>query len=212
MFPRPHEGERPALTLLSARANYKAGGEAGGGSTAWVLVSSATAWRKPSWGAPSFLQFATHFLLVLPFLQPLFHSLRSPSLNSPRVLPHFLPFASFVPLCSGSGFAGSAPAHLPSVFILRFQLRNKTSENVAEQITADRARTSPPASRDVMATDKFVGDAPSLLSLAATLGLERREKFLVTEKLGRLRQLQASDSLKKVFDVSQHRCSVQPLL
>lgn len=43
-------------------------------------------------GASSFLQRAPHFLLILPS----FHLLGSPSLPSARILPHFLPSASFV--------------------------------------------------------------------------------------------------------------------
>lgn len=62
-------------------------------------------------GASSFLQFAPHFL------QPLFHLLCSPSLDSTRILPHFLPFASFVPSCFGSGFGGSSAPFFPTFLL-----------------------------------------------------------------------------------------------
>lgn len=52
VFPHWRKGKWPVLTLFSARANNKAAGEAGGRSTAWLLVSSATACWSPCWGLP----------------------------------------------------------------------------------------------------------------------------------------------------------------
>lgn len=52
VFPQRRTGNQHVLTLLSAGANYKAGGEVGGESTAWFLVSSATACWSPCWGLP----------------------------------------------------------------------------------------------------------------------------------------------------------------
>lgn len=112
LFPQRHTGNQPVITLLSAGANYKAGGEVGGGSTAWFLVSSATACWSPCWAlllppiclsfpAPStFISF--HVSSISPSL------LLSPHRSS---LPSFSPY--FVFLQIESHFGCSFPNFFP---------------------------------------------------------------------------------------------------
>lgn len=169
-FPRPHEGKRSALTLLSARANYKAGGEAGGGSTAWVLVSSATAWRKPSWGLPlssSLPLISFNLYFICSALPPLIRPVSS--LTSFLSLLLFLPVLVLV-------LAAARLHSFPPSFCFYPQITAE-KQNISGASLNRLQPTEPEPllqqheSHDVIVIDKlFVGDAPLVLNLVASLG------------------------------------------
>lgn len=114
VFPQRLKGNLRVLTFPSARANYKAGGEAGGGSTVWrrdISVLLGNSLLESQLGASS----SCHPCLQFAFI-------------SSSCLPFFLPFllfhASSLLFCPHPSFTSSSPSFVPlNIDFHFFQLR-----------------------------------------------------------------------------------------